>query len=87
MLDLAKLQRLSQLDFADIDKTQLVDIRDIHLDPNAPVEERLAYFIEQAGNPYLFKVGKTAVRVAFSQTAKTLDNTIKNHFLNAKSAL
>ena len=87
MLTLSELQRLSQLDFADIDETQLVDIRNINLDPDAPAEERLSKFIAEVGNPYLFRVGKVPVRAVFSQEGKTLDNAIKNHFLNARKAL
>jgi len=83
----AELQRLSQQDFADIDKSQLVDIRSIDIDPDVPAEERLSHFIEKTGNPYMFSVGKIAVRVMFSQSEKTLDNVLKNHFINARKAL
>jgi len=87
MLTLAELQQLSQLNFNDIDKNQLVDIRDVDIDSNATAEERLSHFIEKVGNPYMFCVGKVAVRVVFSETDKTLDNAIKNHFANARLAL
>ena len=87
MLSHEELLQLSRLDFKDIDKTQLVDIRDIDLDPNTPVAERLAQFIEKVGNPYMFCVCKVPVRVVFSETGKTLDNAIKNHFVNARTAL
>ena len=87
MLTIAELQRLSQLDFVDIDKTQLVDIRGIDIDPDAPAEERLSQFIEKVGNPYLFCVGKVPVRVTFSQTEKSLDNVLISHFSNARKAL
>ena len=87
MLSLAELKQLSQLDFTDVDKSQLVDIRDIRLDPDAPAEERLAHFIEKVGNPYIFCVGKVPVRVMFSKEGETLDNAVKNHFLNARMAL
>jgi len=87
MLSLAELKHLSQLDFKDIDKSQLVDIREIYLDPDAPVEQRMSKFIEEVGNPYMFCVGKTPVRVVFSKTGETLDNAIKNCFLNARMAL
>ena len=87
MLTLAELQRMAQLDFMDIDKTQLVDIRDIHIDPDTPIAERLSKFIEEVGNPYMFYVGKVSVRVMFSETSQTLDNAIKKHFLNARTAI
>ena len=87
MLTLTELQRLSQQDFADVDETQLVDIRGIQIDIDAPAGERLSKFIEEVGNPYMFCVGKTPVRVMFSQTGQTLDNAIKNHFLNARKSL
>ena len=86
MLFSAELERLAQLDFTDIDKSQLVDIRQINIDPDAPVAERLSQFIEKVGNPYLFCVGKVPVRVVFSKTAQTLDVAVKKHFLNAREA-
>ena len=87
MLSLAELQQLSQLDFKVLDKTKLVDIRDIDIDPTASAGERLAHFIDKVGNPYMFCVGKVPVRVVFSETAQTLDIAVKNHFVNARTAL
>jgi len=87
MISLAELERLSRLDFADIDKSQLIDIANIAIDPDMPIEERVQKYIEQVENPYIFRVEKVPVRVVFSKTGRTLDNAIKNHFLSARKAL
>jgi hypothetical protein len=87
MPTLADLQRLSQQDFPNIDKEQLVDIRSIEIDPDLPIAERLLKFLEEVKNPYLFRVGKVPIRVMFSETGKPLDTMLKSHFLNARKAL
>lgn len=43
----------------------LVDIRDVKIDRSLPVEERMKSYVEQIKNPYMFKVGKTIVRVSY----------------------
>ncbi|MCD7889811.1 MAG: hypothetical protein LUG23_07870 [Oscillospiraceae bacterium] len=41
----------------------LVDIRDVRIDRTLPLEERMKSYVEQIGNPYMFKVGDTVVRL------------------------
>ena len=43
----------------------LTDIRNVSADPQKPKEERLRSFVGQVGNPYLFRVGDTVVKVNF----------------------
>ena len=45
----------------------LVDIRDVKIDRSLPVEERMKSYVEQIKNPYMFKVGKTIVRVSYKK--------------------
>ena len=45
----------------------LVDIRDVKIDRTLPVEERMKSYVEQIKNPYMFKVGKTIVRVSYKE--------------------
>ncbi len=61
----------------------LVDIRDVKLDPSQPVEERMKSYVEQIKNPYLFKVGKTIVRVSYANTQET----INDHFANLLASM
>ena len=61
----------------------LVDIRDVKIDTSLPVEERIKSYVEQIKNPYMFKVGKTVVRVSYANT----QNTINDCFLNLLASL
>ncbi len=49
------------------DITALKDISNIKIDEGNPVFQRILTFIEQAGSPYLFKVGDTPVKVVFAK--------------------
>lgn len=57
-----------------IDKSNLVDIRDIQIDQSLPVESRIKSYVEQVKNPYLFKVGDVTVHISYSDTAATLND-------------
>lgn len=61
----------------------LVDIRDVKIDRSLPVEERMKSYVEQIKNPYMFKVGKTIVRVSYANTTQT----INDNFLNLMMSL
>lgn len=56
----------------------LVDIRDVKIDRSKPVEERMKSYVEQIKNPYLFKVGKTIVRVSYAKTQATINDNFVN---------
>lgn len=56
----------------------LVDIRDVKIDRTQPVEERMKSYVEQIKNPYLFKVGKTVVRVSYANTQATINDNFVN---------
>ena len=56
----------------------LVDIRDVKIDRSLPVEERMKSYVEQIKNPYMFKVGKTIVRVSYANTTQTSNDNFLN---------
>ena len=56
----------------------LVDIRDVKIDRSLPVEERMKSYVEQIKNPYMFKVGKTIVRVSSANTTQTINDNFLN---------
>ena len=49
----------------------LVDIRDVKINPDLPIEEKIKSFVEQVRNPYHFRVGKVKVRVSYADTDNT----------------
>jgi len=56
----------------------LVDIREVHIDPTLSEAERIKSYLQQIRNPYLFRVGTTVVRVSYSPTGKTLNESFAN---------
>mgnify|MGYP001128359587 CR=1 FL=1 len=64
-------------DFGSITSSELVDIRDVSVNRELPKEERIADFVKQIGNPYLFKCGKYTVKASFFENGQTLEECIK----------
>ena len=55
----------------------LADIREVSVDKSLPREERIADFVRQIKNPYLFKCGKFTVRASFSPDGATLEECLR----------
>ncbi len=66
MLTDSQWEALRQVNIETVDKSELVDIRSVRVDPNAPYEQRMREFLEQIKNPYAFRVGDTAVKIEFA---------------------
>lgn len=59
-----------------IDKSQLVDLRDVKIDQRLTKENRIKSYIKQVKNPYLFKVGDTAVRIRFTESGPSFEEKL-----------
>ena len=66
----------SNMDCPPVD-AELVDIRDVTVDPNLPRKERIAEFVRQIKNPYHFKCGKFTIHAKFAETGPTLEECLK----------
>ena len=66
ILSSAALNRYRAADLMTCDPGVLADLRDVQIDTARPVRERMVSFLQQVGNPYLFKVDGLIVRVVFS---------------------
>jgi hypothetical protein len=62
-----------------INPENLVDITSIEIDTDLPKEKKMRTFIEQIGNPYLFKCGKIVVQIGFTETEITLDERMETY--------
>lgn len=63
---------LAQCRNADIltcDPDELVDLRDVHIDTTRTLSERMDSFLQQVGNPYLFKVDGLIVKTVYPANA------------------
>ncbi|WP_298035528.1 DUF6870 family protein [uncultured Dysosmobacter sp.] len=68
-----------RMDYENIDRDALVDIRDVKVDTSLPKEERIRDFIRQIKNPYLFRHGKYVVKLTFSETDVTLEDLMADY--------
>ena len=75
-IDLAALEAV---DVQTVSPDDLVDLKDIQIDPSLPKEERIASFIRQVKNLYCYKCGKIVVKVGFEE-GTTLEEQLKTIF-------
>ena len=59
------LEQYRKADIMACDPDRLVDLREGHLDTALPVPRRMVGFIQQVGNPYLFKVDGLVVKASY----------------------
>ncbi len=57
-------------DLRTCDPNELVDLCDIQIDTSLPLWERMAVFVRQVGNPYLFKVDGLIIKTVYLPDAK-----------------
>lgn len=65
MITLLQLEKYKEAPINLCDKNTLTDLKDIEIDKEKSVPERFDSFTKQVKNPYLFKVGDVAVKIAF----------------------
>lgn len=64
------------------DRSQLTDINDVKIDTSLPCEERIKSYVEQMGNPYIYKDGDIVVKVSFADTSVSLQERLKSYACN-----
>lgn len=55
----------------------LADIRDITVDPSLPREERVAEYLRQIRNPFLFRCGKFTVHAKYADSGPSLEDCLR----------
>ena len=61
----AALERYRAADLMTCDPGGLADLRDVQIDTSLPVRERMVSYLQQVGNPYLFKVDGLVVKASY----------------------
>ncbi len=69
----------SDFDIRDVDRSTLVDIRDVKVNTALPKRERILDFIRQIGNTYCYRHGKYVVKVSFSDTGISLEDRLEGY--------
>ena len=67
----------SDFDIRAVDRSALVDIRDVKVNTALPKRERILDFIRQIGNPYCYRYGKYVVKVSSSDTDISLEDRLE----------
>lgn len=63
-----------------VDRTTLIDIRDVSVNEELSKEERIIDFIKQIKNPYLCKCGNIVVQSVFTDNDVTLTERLQQYF-------
>ncbi len=70
---------MKNIDPRTVDRSTLVDRKNVRIDPNASQEERLRQFVQQIKNPYCYLDGKTVVKITFSNTDTTMEDCLAHY--------
>ena len=68
-------EKAKETDVKDLDKSELVDIRDVKIDSKKPYLIRVISYINQVRNPYCYRVGDVVVRVSYAGKDKTFTDS------------
>ena len=70
---------------SNFDKTELVDIKTVHIDPSLPQQERIESYLAQIKNPQRFLVGDCIVNLRFEEGGAALRDRLKSYFQSLKN--
>lgn len=84
MIGKAQLEQMKSVAITQVDRSALVDIRNIHIDGSAPAAEKMQSCLAQIVNPYCFLFGDTPVRIRFVAEDRTLKQALYNYFAGLK---
>ncbi|MCL2855594.1 MAG: hypothetical protein FWE21_08245 [Defluviitaleaceae bacterium] len=73
---------LKSVDIRTVDPNTLVDIRDVVINQDLCVEERLIDFVRQIKNPYCYKFGKALIKVEHEDTEASLEDRLESYFMS-----
>ncbi len=72
-----ELDKMKEVDIRTVDRSKLVDIKDVKINTDLPDEERMADFIRQIGNPYCYLCNGMVVKTKFAGK-QSLEDCIKS---------
>lgn len=69
---------MKNMELKNVNKEDLVDIRDVQIDSSLSTEDKIKSYVEQIKNPYCFKVGSVVVNVSYTGEQATLNDQFAN---------
>ena len=76
MLSPRQLASMRSVDIQTCASPDLVDISRLHVDHDLPVDERIEQFVSDVGNPYLFRIHDTVVKVQYADRSVSLQERL-----------
>lgn len=80
-MTIEELEEMRAVDVKSVDRNSLVDLQEIKIDHNKPIEQRIREFVSQVKNPYCFKVGDVVVKVAFNPEGLSFEEQFEKMLL------
>ncbi|MBR1445051.1 MAG: hypothetical protein IJ583_16145 [Firmicutes bacterium] len=74
-----RLLEMQNVDLMTVDKSELVDIRNVKVNKDLDIKERIADYVNQIKNPYCFLCGDVVVKVSYNENGKPLENLLENY--------
>lgn len=75
-----KLNEMKNVDLRTVDRSTLVQRKDVRLKSKGSKQERIADYIRQIKNPYCYLDGKTVVKISFADTDRTIEDCFHTYF-------
>ncbi len=85
MINGNQLSQMSRLKLDDIERSSLVDLRNVSVNPELSVAKRMESYLEQVKNPYCFLCEDIPVRIEYKAGAEPLEEKILSYFINLKN--
>ena len=64
-------------DFRSVDPENLTDITQIRVDQSLSGDECIRNYLEQVGNPHLFRVGDVIVKCSYAESGPSLNEQLR----------
>lgn len=77
-----RLKKLPQTDVRTVNRTTLVERKNVKLDSGLSRDERMRSYIEQIGNPYCYLDDGVVVKISFMDTEVTLEDRLEEYVRN-----
>ncbi len=81
-MDKNDIMKMKYTDIKTVDKSELVDIAAIKINPADSPEKKMKDYIDQIKNPYCFLCNGYAVKVEFANTARTIEDCFSDYIEN-----
>lgn len=70
---------IPKTDIRTVNRENLVDIRNVKIDPGLSKQERIKSFVNQIGNPYCYLDGDVVVGISYADTDVSLEDRLKSY--------